>query len=66
MDVTPPGVRISIDELVLDGVEPSDPLVADAVQRALAPVVAGAGLPPSWSPTTAGAVAGAVTRGGQP
>ena len=35
MGVSPTALELVIDEVVLDGVEPGDPLVAQAVQRAI-------------------------------
>jgi hypothetical protein len=58
MDVTPATIRVTIDELVLDRVGPRDPLVANAVRRALV-----AAMPqPVASPDTTGRAADAVTR----
>jgi hypothetical protein len=39
-----PDVRLAVDELVLDGVEPDDPLVHESLARALAPALASQGL----------------------
>ncbi len=39
-----PDVRLAVDELVLDGVEPDDPLVHESLARALAPALAAQGL----------------------
>jgi hypothetical protein len=64
MDVTP-GLRITIGELVLDGVEPSDPRVAEAVRRAVAPALAQAQLPPSAADQAAIAVTDTVSQGGR-
>ncbi|HEU0304368.1 MAG TPA: hypothetical protein VFR32_07295 [Gaiellaceae bacterium] len=35
-----PDVRLVVHELVLDGVEPGDPLVEDSLQRELGPALA--------------------------
>lgn len=35
MDVTQPTLHVRIDELVLDGVEPGDRLIAQALRRAI-------------------------------
>jgi hypothetical protein len=54
MDVSPATVGLAIHEVVLDGVEPGDPLVARAIERAI-----GASLPAGLS---AQVVAAAVTE----
>jgi hypothetical protein len=35
VDLSRPTLELAIDEVVLDGVEPGDPLVVQAVQRAI-------------------------------
>lgn len=35
MDLSPATLELTIDEVVLDGVEPGDPLVAQAVEQAI-------------------------------
>jgi hypothetical protein len=44
MDVTPRTVAVVVDELVLDGVEPGEALVAQALREALAPALGEHGL----------------------
>ena len=44
MDVTPRTVALMVDELVLDGLDPNDALVAKALRDALAPALAEHGL----------------------
>jgi len=58
MDVTPRTVALMVDELVLDGVDPGEPLVAQALRDALAPALGEHGLQGA-----AGDAAGAVARG---
>jgi hypothetical protein len=57
--LTPEDLTVVLDELVLDGVGPGDPLVASAVGRALAPALAEHGLEATVGHVTA-AVTGAV------
>jgi hypothetical protein len=61
MDVTPPTLHVTIDRLVLDGVEPGDPLIAQALRRAIGPAMRGAS--PQTTARTAEAVAGALEEG---
>ena len=56
MDVTPRTIALMVDELVLDGLDPNDALVAKALRDALAPALAEHGLQAA-SGDTAGAVA---------
>ena len=56
-----PDVRLAVDELVLDGVEPDDPLVHESLARALAPALAAHGLEGELGPV-ATAAAAAVAR----
>jgi hypothetical protein len=56
MDVTRTTLHVTIDELVLDGVEPGDQLIAQALRRAIGPVMQ------AGSPGTAGRTADAVAR----
>lgn len=44
MALSPDHLRVSVDELVLDGVESDDPLVRESLTRALAPALAAQGL----------------------
>jgi hypothetical protein len=39
-----PDARISVDRLVLDGVEPDDPLVRESLAKALGPALTAHGL----------------------
>lgn len=57
MGVTPRTVAVVVDELVLDGVDPGDPLVASVVQQALSAPLAAHDLS-----AAAGEAAGAVAR----
>jgi hypothetical protein len=52
-----PDLEIVVDELVVDGVDPDDPLVEEAVARELAPALAAYG-----HAKAAGPVAAAVAR----
>ena len=61
MDVTPRTVAVMVDELVLDGVDPGDALVAKAVRDALAPALGEHGLQAA-AVDAAGAVARGVAR----
>ena len=61
MDLTPRTVAVTVDELVLDGVDPGDALVAKALRDALAPALAAHGLQAA-SGDAAGAVARDVAR----
>lgn len=68
MDVTPPTLRVTIDALVLDGVGSSDPLVGQAIGRALAAPLREHGIPAHTSAALTGAVAGRIAdapSGGQ-
>jgi hypothetical protein len=56
MDVTRPTTRVTIDRLVLDGVDAGDPLIAQAVRRALGPAMQ------ATSPAAAAQTAEAVAR----
>lgn len=56
-----PDLRLVIDELVLDGLEPGDPIVDTSIARAIAPALEAHGLTGSVDSVTA-AVAGAVGR----
>jgi hypothetical protein len=56
-----PDLTLVIDELVLDGVEPGDPVVDASIARALAPELEAHGLAGSLNSVTA-AVATAVGR----
>ena len=55
-----PSIEVVVDELVLDGVRPDDPLVAQAIERALAPALAAHG--DTFAGEAALAVADAVGR----
>jgi hypothetical protein len=55
-------VELVIDELVLDGIEPGDASVPQALARTLGPALADHGLAESTADVT-GAVASAVTEG---
>jgi hypothetical protein len=56
-----PDLRLVIDELVLDGLEPGDPIVDTSIVRAIAPALEAHGLTGSVDSVTA-AVSGAVGR----
>ena len=56
-------VRLVIDELVLDGVEPGDPLVHDSLARALAPALGEHGLEEAATEPWSAAVSAAGTGG---
>jgi hypothetical protein len=60
MEVSRPALAVTIDELVLDGVDPRDPLVAEAVRRALAPALGAQGIGPGTSAPTAAEVARSI------
>jgi hypothetical protein len=60
-----PDLRLVIDELVLDGVEPGDPVVGTSIGRAIAPALEAHGLTGSVDSVTA-AVAAAVGREAAP
>jgi hypothetical protein len=55
-------VELVIDELVLDGVEPGDPTVGQALTQTLGPALAEHGLAAS-APAVTGAVTSAVAEG---
>jgi hypothetical protein len=55
----PSFVHVAVDELVLDGVAPDDPLVTAAIERSVGPALAEHGLGGEAVPV-AGAVAGAL------
>ncbi len=61
MDVTPPTVAVVVDELVLDGVDAGDALIARALRQALAAPLAAHGLSAA-ADEAAGAVARSVER----
>jgi hypothetical protein len=52
-----PDVRLVIDELVLDGVQPHDPVVQESLARAVAPALAAHGLEGQTGQVTSGVVA---------
>jgi hypothetical protein len=55
-------VELVIDELVLNGVEPGDPVVGDALTQTLGPALAEHSLAAS-TPEVTGAVTSALTEG---
>jgi hypothetical protein len=61
VDVTPRTVAVMVDELVLDGVDPGDALVAEAMRDALAPALGEHGMRAA-ARDAAGAVARGVAR----
>ena len=56
-----PDIHLSVDELVLDGVEPDDPLVHESLAQALGPALAAQGLEGHAGQVTA-ATSAAVAR----
>jgi hypothetical protein len=52
-----PDVRLVIDELVLEGVQPDDPVVEESLARAVAPALAAHGLEGQTGQVTSGVVA---------
>ena len=58
-----PGVRLVIDELVLDGVDADDPFVRESVARSIAPALREQGIPEAVGPvaTTVSATVGEET-----
>ena len=54
-------LRVSLDELVLDGVEPDDPLVQESLAQAIGPALTARGLDGEAGQVTAAASA-AVAR----
>ena len=60
MEMNGRALTVTIDELVLDGVDPRDPLVAEAVRRALVPALGEQGIGPGTSDPTATEVARSI------
>jgi len=60
-----PDLSVVVDELLLDGVEPGDPLVDESIARALAPSLEAHGLGGAVGSVTS-AVSGALGREASP